>query len=78
MAEKWKEVRSVDDQGEVIKATAEEQVYDVTEERVIRSVQIKGLTAERKVLMSLIDKIDLDLFMIEQIQASELVAKGKK
>ena len=78
MAEKWKKVSSVDNQMKAIEVTAEEQVYNVVGEVVVRSVQLKGLTAERKELMSRIDRIDLDLFMIDQIQSAELAEKGKK
>ena len=78
MAENWKKVSSVDNQMKAIEVTAEEQVYDVMEKVIVRSVQLKGLTEERKELMSRIDKIDLDLYMIDQIQAAELAEKGKK
>ncbi len=78
MPGKWKRVDNRDAQGKVISVLPEEEVYNIIEERIVRSVQRKNLIRDRERLMNQVYDIDADLDMIEKLQAAELVKRGKK
>ncbi len=78
MPGKWKRVDNRDAQGKVISVLPEEEVYNIMEERIVRSVQRKNLILDRERLMNQVYDIDADLDMIEKLQAAESVERGRK